>query len=89
VRELHAVMKDKHFCIWADRVRIEKLSDTVYLARFDKWEKTGPKFSCALTTALLQSKADSVNGLQWKLIHETWLAGHEGSGPKSNSPKPE
>lgn len=41
LRELHGVMKEKHFCMWVDRVRIEKLSDTVYLARFDKWEKSG------------------------------------------------
>lgn len=89
LRELHGVKKGEHFCMWVDRVRIEKLSDTMYLARFDKWEKAGPRFSCALTTALLQSKADSVNGLQWKLIQETWLAGHEGTSPKSGSPKSE
>jgi hypothetical protein len=28
-------------CTSVDRVRIEKLSDTLYLARFDKWEKSG------------------------------------------------
>ena len=39
--ELHGVKKSTHFCIWVDRVRIEKLSDTLYLARFDKWEKSG------------------------------------------------
>lgn len=89
IRELHGVRKDKHFCMWVDRVRVEKLSDTMYLARFDKWEKSGSRFSCALTTALLQAKADTVNGLQWKLIQETWLAGHEGTGPKSVAPKSE
>lgn len=41
LRELHGVKKSTHFCIWVDRVRIEKLSDTLYLARFDKWEKSG------------------------------------------------
>lgn len=41
LRELHGVKKGKHFCIWVDRVRIEKLSDSLYLARFDKWEKSG------------------------------------------------
>lgn len=41
MRELHGVKKGKHYCIWVDRVRIEKLSDTLYLARFDKWEKSG------------------------------------------------
>lgn len=82
LRELHGVMKNKEFCIWVDRVRIEKLSDTMYLARFDKWERSGSRLSCALTSALLQAKSDSVNGLQWKLIQETWLAGHEGTSHK-------
>lgn len=41
MRELHGVKKGKYYCIWVDRVRIEKLSDTLYLARFDKWEKSG------------------------------------------------
>ena len=41
IREVHGVMKDKHFCMWVDRVRVEKLSDTTCLARFDKWEKLG------------------------------------------------
>lgn len=41
LREKHGVMKNKEFCIWVDRVRIEKLSDTIYLARFDKWERSG------------------------------------------------
>ena len=41
LRELHGVKKNEHFCIWVDRVRIEKMSDTLYLAKFDKWEKSG------------------------------------------------
>jgi hypothetical protein len=41
IREVHGVMKDKNFCMWVDRVRVEKLSDTTCLARFDKWEKLG------------------------------------------------
>lgn len=88
LRELHGVKKGKHFCIWVDRVRIEKLSDSLYLARFDKWEKSGPRYTCAVTTALLQSKIDAVNGLQWKLIHETWLIGREGTklSPPSHVP---
>ena len=27
---------------------------------------------------------DAVNGLQWKLIHETWLTGREGTKPALN-----
>lgn len=84
MRELHGVKKNKPFFIWVDRIRIEQLSDTMYLARFDKWEKSSSGLSCAITTALLQTKSDAPNGLLWKLIHETWLTGREGSGaPKS------
>lgn len=32
---------------------------------------------------------DAVNGLQWKLVHETWLTGREGLDPKFPAPKSE
>lgn len=41
IRNMHGVKKGKTFAIWVDRVRIEALSDHLYLARFDKWERTG------------------------------------------------
>nr|PNR33960.1 hypothetical protein PHYPA_023776 [Physcomitrium patens] len=40
LRELYGVKKDKHFFMWVDRIRVEQLSDTTYLARFDKWERS-------------------------------------------------
>ncbi|KAG0601335.1 hypothetical protein M758_11G102400 [Ceratodon purpureus] len=53
IRELHGVMKEKPFCMWVDRVRVEKMSDTTYLARFDKWEKLGELFSNKLLAILV------------------------------------
>jgi hypothetical protein len=81
IRNMHGVKKGKTFAIWVDRVRIEALSDHLYLARFDKWERTEHHLTCAITTALLQANAECAHGLEWKLIHETWLAGREGSAP--------
>jgi hypothetical protein len=40
---------------------------------------------CVLETALFQANADTPNGLQWKLIHETWLSGYSGAASNSSA----
>lgn len=77
----HGSQKGKNFHIWADRVRSMKISDDSWLVRFDKWERSDAELTCVLTSALLQANVEFPNGLYWRLIHETWLKGFEGSAP--------
>lgn len=77
----HGSQKGKLFYIWADRVRSIKLSDDSWLVRFDKWERSDVGLTCVLTSALFQANVEFSNGLYWRLIHETWLKGYEGSAP--------
>lgn len=81
LRNQHGSQKGKNFRIWADRVRSIKLSDDSWLVRFDKWERSDAEWTCVLTSALLQANEEFPNGICWKLIHETWLQGYEGSAP--------
>jgi hypothetical protein len=43
------------------------------------------QLKCVLETALFQANVDTPNGLQWKLIHETWLSGYSGAGSNSSA----
>ncbi|KAL2631682.1 hypothetical protein R1flu_016368 [Riccia fluitans] len=82
-RRLYGSQKGKKFFIWIDRIRILELTEGTWAVKFDKWvksEDTGDT-TCRLTSALLENKAGTPNGVAWLSIHETWLHEHEGKTP--------
>jgi hypothetical protein len=82
---LYGSQNGKTFAIWADRIRTIEISDDSWVVRFDKWQRREKQLTCVLETALFQANADTPNGLQWKLIHETWLSGYSGAGSNSSA----
>ncbi|CAM6007876.1 unnamed protein product [Sphagnum balticum] len=80
---LYGSQKGKTFAIWADRIRTMEISDDSWVVRFDKWQRTGLTFF--FLCLFIQANVDTPNGLQWKLIHETWLSGYSGAGSNSSA----
>ncbi|GAB2293690.1 Pre-mRNA-splicing factor spp2 [Dionaea muscipula] len=67
----------KRYRVWVDRVLAASISKDAWLVRFDKWELSGEERQCCVTIALLTSKeTESLDGLSWEHLHQTWLDGY-------------
>ncbi|KAH7421183.1 hypothetical protein KP509_13G044300 [Ceratopteris richardii] len=75
LRTNYGAYKGQIYQNWIDRLRIQSLANGNWVATFDRWRRTATKATCRVTTAILQSEANS-GKLQWTHIHETWLKGY-------------
>lgn len=68
--------KGKQFRVWVDQVLPEQIDSNTWLVKFKKWELSGEKQQCCVTTVVLSSKGKKASqGLTWLHVHQTWLDG--------------
>ena len=61
------------FRIWIEDLRVVPLADEVLWAHYQEWQDRGGRIRGRTSTALFKVVPGCHNGLQWRLVHETWL----------------
>ncbi|MCZ6836971.1 MAG: hypothetical protein O7G85_14440 [Planctomycetota bacterium] len=62
-----------HCQIWIENHRHRMTIGDLTLVTYEEWQQVGEERRGRLSSALLQAREDTPNGLQWLHVHETWL----------------
>ncbi|MGB0388742.1 MAG: DUF4440 domain-containing protein [Ardenticatenaceae bacterium] len=63
-----------NFRIWIKNVRLHHHEGEVAVATYEEWQESTEGITARLSTVVFREKAGNANQLEWRHVHETWLA---------------
>lgn len=70
----HGVRAGEPFSIRIDDCLFRHAAADLCLVTYEEWQDIGDVVSGRMSTALLGARDGAPNGVEWRHVHETWLA---------------
>jgi hypothetical protein len=59
--------------IWIKNVQLRQQHGDIFIVTYEEWQSEKDVQTARLSTVVFRQKSDAPNGLEWLLVHETWL----------------